>query len=84
VFRKIALNSFPCSLAISFNEKYTAIGTKDGKILFISRLENSINSGYNLDIFKGHHDFVKDIKFNSKSDKIYSSSYNELFSWEIN
>ena len=53
-------------------------------ILFITRIENSISSGYNLDIFKGHHDYVKDIKFGKKSDKLNSCSYNELIAWDIN
>lgn len=71
-------------MSLSLEENYIAIGTKEGNILFITRIENTINSGYNLDIFPGHYDYVKAISFNNNTSKLFSSSYSELLVWNIN
>ena len=63
-------------------ENYIAIGTKEGLILFITRIDNSVNAGYNLDIFTGHFDYVKAIKF--EENRLITTSYSELFVWNIN
>lgn len=83
VFKRIPLNYFPTSLSLSLNENYYAIGTKEGLILFITKIDNSANSGFNLDIFPGHYDYVKSLTFNSESDKLISSSFSEILVWKI-
>jgi hypothetical protein len=84
VFRRIPLNYFPVSISISDCEKYTVLGTKEGLVLFITRLENTINSGYNLDVFSGHYDYVKAVKFNHATSQLYTSSQSEVIVWDIN
>jgi len=83
VFKRIPINHFPSCLAVSPNENYISIGTKEGLILFITKLDNSINSSFNLDIFPGHFDYVKFLTFNNECDKIISSSYSEIIVWKI-
>jgi WD40 repeat protein len=84
IIKLIPLNYFPSSLALSDQEKYIAVGTKEGLLLFITRGEENYNSCFNLDIFKGHYDGVDAIKFSHDTKKIFSTSQNELFVWEIN
>lgn len=83
VFKRIPLNHFPVSLTVSPQENYIAIGTKEGIILFITKIDNTVNSGFNLDIFPGHFDYVKSIAFNNDCDKLISSSYSEIIVWKI-
>lgn len=77
------MNYFPTCLSINEGEKYIAIGTKEGLILFVTKIENTLNSGFNLDIFQGHFDYVKALNFNKKSNLLFSSSYSEIIVWEI-
>ena len=84
IIKMIPLNYFPYALALSDQEKYICVGTKEGLILFITRGEENYNSCFNLDIFKGHYDIVDSIKFSHETKKIFSTSKNELFVWEIN
>ena len=84
IIKLIPLNYFPCSLALSDQEKYIAVGTKEGLLLFITRGEENYNSCFNLDIFKGHYDTVDSIKFSHDSKKLFSTSQNEIFIWDIN
>ena len=84
IIKMIPLNFFPYSLALSDEEKYIAVGTKEGLLLFITRGEENYNSCFNLDIFKGHYDCVDDIKFSHDNKKVFSTSQNEIFVWEIN
>jgi hypothetical protein len=83
VFKRIPLNNFPTSIAISLSENYIAIGTKEGFILYITKIDNTINSGFNLDIFSGHFDYVKALSFDSDCGKLISSSYSEIIVWKI-
>jgi hypothetical protein len=84
MFKRIALNYFPSTIAISENENYISLGTKEGIILFITRKENSLQSGFNLDIFPGHFDSVQSVKFNFNNNMLFSSSHSELLIWDIN
>ena len=84
IIKMIPLNFFPYALALSDQEKYICVGTKEGLILFITRGEENYNSCFNLDIFKGHYDGVDAIKFSHDTKMIFSTSQNELFVWEIN
>ena len=84
IIKLIPLNYFPSSLALSDQERYIAIGTKEGLLLFITRGEENYNSCFNLDIFKGHYDTVVSIKFSHDTKKVFSTSKNELFIWDIN
>ena len=84
IIKLIPLNYFPSSLALSDQERYIAIGTKEGLLLFITRGEENYNSCFNLDIFKGHYDTVDSIKFSHDTKKVFSTSKNELFIWDIN
>ena len=84
IIKMIPLNYFPYTLALSDQEKYIAVGTKEGLILFITRGEENYNSCFNLDIFKGHFDGVDAIKFSHDTKKLFSTSQNEIFVWEIN
>lgn len=85
VYRRIPLGYFPSIITLSSStEKYIAIGTKENKILFITRIEESIAAGFNLDVFSGHFDYVKSLCFNNDSTKLLSSSYSELLVWNIN
>jgi hypothetical protein len=72
------------SISLSDNEQYIALGTKEGLILFITRMENTLQSGFNLDIFTGHNDLVKAVKFNADNSMLFSSSHSEIFVWNIN
>ena len=83
IIKLIPLNYFPYSLALSDEEKYICVGTKEGLILFLTRGEENYNSCFNLDIFKGHFDTVDSIKFSHDRTKVFSTSKNELFIWEI-
>ena len=83
IIKMIPLNYFPYALALSDQEKYIAVGTKEGLILFITRGEENYNSCFNLDIFKGHYAGVDAIKFSHDTKKVFSTSKNELFVWEI-
>ena len=76
------MNYFPSSIALSDRENYIAIGTKEGFILFITRIDNS--TGYNLDIYGGHYDFVKTLCFNNNGQRLFSASHSELLVWNIN
>jgi len=83
VFKRIPLNYFPASIALSPSENYIAIGTKEGFILYITKVDNTINSGFNLDIFSGHFDYVKALSFDNDCEKLISSSYSEVIVWKI-
>lgn len=83
MFRRIALNYFPLSLNMTTNEDYMAIGTKEGMLLFVTRLENSVNSGFNLDIFSGHASGIKTIAF-TNTNNLISASHSEILVWNIN
>ena len=83
IIKLIPLNYFPSSLALSDQERYIAVGTKEGLLLFITRGEENYNSCFNLDIFKGHYDTVDSIKFSHDTKKVFSTSKNELFVWDI-
>ena len=84
IIKLIPLNYFPSSLALSDQERYIAVGTKEGLLLFITRGEENYNSCFNLDIFKGHYDTIDSIKFSHDTKKVFSTSKNELFVWDIN
>ena len=84
IFRRIPLNYFPFSISLSFDEKYMAIGTKEGAVLFITRLENNINTGYNLDIFNGHYSGIKSLSFTKEDTNLVSASNSEMIVWELN
>lgn len=84
VIKSIPLNYFPYSLDLSEDEKYIAIGTKEGLVLFITRTDNTYVSGFNLDIFTGHYNHIDTIKFNKDASKVLSSSHSELLVWIIN
>ena len=79
----IPLNYFPSSLALSDEEKFIAVGTKEGLLLFITRGEENYHSCFNLDLFKGHYDSVDTIEFSHDTKKVFSKSKNELFVWDI-
>ncbi len=87
VYRRIALDYFPVSLALSESESYIAVGTKDGSILFITRIGDHNSSGvqtaFNLDIFGGHYDITKCLSFSNDERRLYSASYNEIFVWNV-
>ena len=83
VMKCIPLNYFPFSLNISDDEHFIAIGSKEGLILFVTRTDESYVSGFNLDIFKGHYDSVDYLKFSHNNRFLFSSSYSEVFVWEI-
>ncbi len=83
VFKRIPLNYFPSCLSVSPNENFIAIGTKEGLILFITKVDHSVNSGFNLDIFPGHCDYVKYLTFNNQCEKLISCSYSEILVWKI-
>ena len=83
IIKLIPLNYFPSSLALSDQEQFIAVGTKEGLLLFITRGEENYNSCFNLDIFKGHYDSVDTIKFSHDTKKVFSTSKNELFVWDI-
>jgi WD40 repeat protein len=83
VMKCIPLNYFPFSLNISDDEHFIAIGSKEGLILFVTRTDESYVSGFNLDIFKGHYDSVDYLKFSHNNRYLFSSSYSEIFVWEI-
>ena len=84
IIKLIPLNYFPSSLALSDQERYIAVGTKEGLLLFITRGEENYNSCFNMDIFKGHYDIIDSIKFSHDTKKVFSTSKNELFVWNIN
>lgn len=83
MFRRIPLNYFPTCISINEDERYIAIGTREGLILFVTKIENTLNSGFNLDIFQGHFDFVTSLRFNKASNMLFSSSYSEILVWDI-
>ncbi len=83
-YRRIPLDFFPTSISLSPEENYIAVGTKEGLVLFITRMENSAHSGFNLDIFSSHFDLVKSVQFNQNGSKLFSSSHSELVVWNIN
>ncbi len=83
IIKLIPLNYFPSSLALSDQEQFIAVGTKEGLLLFITRGEENYNSCFNLDIFKGHYDTIDSIKFSHDTKKVFSTSKNELFVWDI-
>lgn len=83
VIRRIPLNYFPLCMNISQNDKYMTIGTKEGVVLSITRIEDSINSGYNLDTYIGHYSEVRSIAFTNKKNLV-SSSHSEIIVWETN
>ena len=84
IIKLIPLNYFPSSLALSDQEKYIAVGTKEGLLLFLTRGEENYNSCFNLDIFRGHYNTVDSIKFSHDTKNVFSTSQNELLIWEIN
>ena len=84
VFRRIPLSYFPSCLSLSVDEKYIGVGTKEGRLLLITRLENSLQSGFNLDCFHGHYDYIKSLNFNHDESLLFSCSYSEIFIWKIN
>jgi len=83
VIKCIPLNYFPYSINISDDEHFIGIGTKEGLILLVSKSNDSYNSDFNLDIFKGHYDMVDYLKFSHNGRQLFTSSYNELFIWEL-
>jgi hypothetical protein len=78
------LTYFPSSISLSEDEKHLAIGTKEGAILLMTRLENSLQSGFNLDTFSGHFDYVKSLNFNFAGNFLFSCSHSEVIVWNIN
>ena len=68
---------------ISDDERFIGIGSKEGLILLVNRSDDSYNSEFNLDIFKGHYDMVDYLKFSHNGRQLFTSSYNELFIWEL-
>ena len=84
LIKLIPLNYFPSTLSLSDQERFIAVGTKEGLLLFIRRGEENYNSCFNLDIYKGHYDSIDSIKFSHDTKKLFSTSKNELFVWEIN
>lgn len=83
VYRRIPLNFFPSSLAISSTDRFIAIGTKEGELLFITRNEQTIDSGFNLEMHRGHYDTIKDLDF-IEEERLISSSHSEILVWDIN
>ena len=83
IFRRIPLNYFPMSLSLSLTENYISLGTKEGLILFITRNDNDINTGFNLDILKGHYSPVKTLAFADNKTQLISASHSEILVWEI-
>lgn len=83
VIKAIPLNYFPSALNMNYDERYIAVGTKEGLILLIKRNDDSYNSGFNLDIFNKHFDCVNSVCFSQDGSKLLSSSYGEIFVWEI-
>ncbi len=83
MIKSIPLNYFPYSIGLSDDEKFIAVGSKEGIILFITRTEETFASGFNLDIFKGHYDSVDMVRFSNDMSKLFTTSYSELFVWDI-
>lgn len=84
IYRRIPLNYFPLSIAFSVKEEYISIGTKEGVVLFITRNDDDINSGFNLDTFKGHFSGIKSVSISTDSNQVISSSHSEIMVWGIN
>ncbi|MCQ2816953.1 MAG: WD40 repeat domain-containing protein [archaeon] len=84
VIKMIPLNYFPTAINLSADDRYIGIGTKEGLILIIKRIEENYNSGFNLDVFDGHFDSVDYVAFSQNGNKFLSTSYNEMFVWEFN
>ena len=83
MIKLIPLNYFPYSMALSDHEKYIAVGTKEGLLLFITRGEENYNSCFNLDLFKGHYDSIDCVTFSHDTKKVFSTSKNEILVWDI-
>jgi len=84
VHRRIPLDFFPTSISLSKDDAYIALGTKEGLVLFITRMDDATKSGFNLDIYSGHFDLVKSLKFNRNTSKLFSTSHSEMIVWNIN
>ena len=52
IIKMIPLNYFPYALALSDQEKYIAVGTKEGLILFITRGEENYNTRRTNSLFR--------------------------------
>ena len=75
----INLNYFPYSMSINDNGQFMAIGTKEGKILFIEFEKNELfNDNYELVTYNAHYDKVQCLKFSHDSKELISSSKNEI------
>lgn len=84
IYRRIPLNYFPLSISLSVGENYMAIGTKEGIVLFITRIDNNINTGFNLDVFKGHYSGIKSLAITEEKNQLITSSNSEIIVWTIN
>jgi WD40 repeat protein len=84
IYRRIPLNYFPMSLALSTGEYYMSIGTKEGVVLFITRIDSNLNTGFNLDIFRGHFSAIKSLDFSDDRTQLVSASHSEIMVWGIN
>ena len=81
----IGLNFFPYSLDINDNGSYIAIGTKEGIIIFVSEGEEKyFNNSCDQVFYRGHYDIVYSLKFSHDSNKLFTSTKNEIFVWDIN
>ena len=83
IVKHIPLTYKPYSLCISNDDKYIAIGTKEGIVLFITRMEDTFDSGFNLDIFYKHYDCIDTVMISKDCKKLYSTCMNEVIIWDI-
>ena len=66
-------------LKVNDNGQFMAIGTKEGKILFIEFEKNELfNDNYELVTYNSHYDKVQCLIFSHDSKELISSSKNEI------
>lgn len=84
LFRRIPLNYFPLCLSISNDEKCFVFGTREGQVLFITRNEDHVNTGFTLDIYSGQYSSITSIEYcsNRNENMIISGSHSEMIVWE--
>lgn len=72
-------NYHPCSLSIAPNRKYYFIGTKEGMLVIITRLDLNSYSGFKIDVSNSHFDTVNCVISSKRC--VISCSYAEIFVW---
>lgn len=72
-------NYHPCTLSISPNRKYYFIGTKEGMLAIITRLDLNSYNGFKIDVSNSHFDTVNCV--NSSKKCVISCSYGEIIVW---